>query len=45
MKRKKDVEINTNLPADTRGQVLHDQSVLSAHRRRVSTEGDKGMIG
>lgn len=29
---------NTNLPADTRGQVLHDQAVLSAHRRRDSTE-------
>lgn len=28
----------TNLPADTRGQVLHNQAVLSAHRRRVSTE-------
>lgn len=29
--------VNTNLPTDTRRQVLHDQAVLSAHRRRVST--------
>lgn len=31
----------TNLPADARGQVLHNQTVLSAHRRRVSTENTR----
>lgn len=30
-------EIFQVLPADARGQVLHNQTVLSAHRRRVST--------
>lgn len=36
---------NTNLPADTRGQVLHNQAVLSAHWRRVSTENSREKVG
>lgn len=33
---------NTNLPADTRGQVFHNQAVFRAHWRRVSTVKKKG---
>lgn len=36
---------NTNLPADTRGQVLHNQAVFSAHWRRVSTENSREKVG
>ena len=32
---------NTNLPADTRGQVLHNQAVLRAHWRRISATQEK----
>lgn len=36
--------VDTNLPADARGQILHNQAVLSAHRRRVSTETKKNQL-
>lgn len=31
----------TNLPADTRRQVLYNQAVLGAHRRRIPTATEK----
>lgn len=34
----------TDLPADTRGQVLHNQAVLGAHWGRVPTENNREPI-
>lgn len=32
---------NNDLPADTRGQVLHNEPIFRAHWRRISTEKEK----